>query len=713
MKERSSIMSRMFLLLGLLLLIPAAILVQLVRVGYLQGEGYRELWSSQAISTLEIQAERGQIFDENGALLASNRVTYKIAADPYSIDNREHVDQIAKILSRYSGRSEQHYRNAMSRNSSRSRYVVLHRNIPVEGYEELAALGIRGLILEEEYRRLYNFESLAAHVIGFVNHNLDGMAGLEKQYNEILKGSHGEQQVRKDRYNKVFAYVGAPKSLPQQGFSLHTTINSQIQSIVEEELETGIERHKAQKGTAIIMDPRTGAIKAMANFPTYNPNSPGSKENENRKNFAVADMIEPGSTFKLVTAISAVEQNAVEFGEMFETPENGVKMIHGQFMRDHDPLGTLSFTDVIAKSSNIATSEIAMRLKPDTFFQYARNMGFGTPTHIDLPGEESGRLQKPFEWSLVTLPWMSIGYEVQATPLQILQAYAAFANGGQLMQPYIVNSITNEMGDIIEKTEPHLIRKIARESTIDKLKPVFEKVVSDSGTAGWASIEGLRIAGKTGTAQKFIDGQYRTKYNASFVGFFPVDNPEYIILVLLDEPRTSIYGGFTAGSIFKEIAKRVSSLGNTIDRSPGNQLAGNLKQKTAPSLLGLSLEQAEVVMKNMKLPFEANGEEGFIASQEPTPGSEMDGNTILKLELESIEMPVQENYSTVPDLSGLSMRQATNRLLQAGLDVQTVGSGTVFAQFPKAGERMQKGRPVTVRGKARSMYVATTAENQQ
>lgn len=708
MNERSSIMSRMFLLLGLLLLIPLAIFMQLVRVGYLQGEGYRDLWSSQAISTLEIPAERGQIFDENGALLASNRVTFKVAADPYSFDNRNQINQVAEILSRYTGRSAQQYRNAMSRSSTTSRYVVLHHNISIEAYEELAALDIRGLILEEEYRRLYNFETLAAHVIGFVNHNLDGMAGLEKQYNDILKGQHGEQQVRKDRFNKVFAYVGAPKSLPRQGYSLHTTISSQIQSIVEEELINGIERHKAAKGTAIVMNPKTGAIKAMANFPAFNPNSPGTDDGENRKNFAVSDMIEPGSTFKLVTAISAVEQDAVEFGEMFDTPEDGVKIIHGQYMRDHDPLGTLSFTDVIAKSSNIATSEIAMRLKPETFFQYARNMGFGTPTHIDLPGEESGRLQKPFEWSMVTLPWMSIGYEVQATPIQILQAYAAFANGGNLMQPYIVEYITDEMGRTIERNTPAAIRRIADEHTISKLKPVFEKVVSDSGTAGWAAIEGLPVAGKTGTAQKYIDGRYRTKYNASFVGFFPVDDPEYIILVLLDEPRTSIYGGFTAGSVFKEIAKRVSSLGNTIDRSPDNQFAEIIQHKKTPSLIGLSTEQAEVLLNNMNIPFEADSRSGFIASQTPEPGSEILGNTLVKLQVQTSEEFISEGYSSVPDLSGLSMRQATNRLMSIGLDVQTVGSGTVFAQFPAAGERMQKGRTVTIRGKAKSMIAAST-----
>lgn len=709
MNERSSIMSRMFLLLGLLLLLPTAILLQMVRVGLFEGEGYRELWSSQAIDFEAIPAERGHIYDSRGALLASNQVIYKIAVDPKSFNNSDDPTTIANVLSKYTGISAQIYRNKIRNAPSHSRYIVLERSVPVQTYEELSELQIRGVILEEEYRRVYNFESLASHVVGFVNHNLDGMAGLESQYNNILKGTNGLQQVRKDRNNKIFAYVGAPRKTPVQGYSLHTTIDSQIQAIVEEELANGVEHHKAKQATAIVLNPKTGAVKAIANVPTYNPNSPASSPNENRRNYAVSDMLEPGSTFKLTTAIAAVEQNVVQFSDSFKTPDNGVKMIHGQAMRDHDPLGTLDFTEVITKSSNIATSEIAMRLKPETFFQYARNMGFGTPTHIDLPNEESGRLQRPYEWSLVTLPWMSIGYEVQVTPIQIIQSYAAFANGGRLMKPFVVESIVNEMGDIVEQRKPTHVRNIAKSSTIKKLQPVFEKVVSDSGTAGWASVDGLRIAGKTGTAQKYIDGRYRAQYNASFIGYFPVEDPEFIVLVIMDEPRTSIYGGFTAGSVFKEIATRISSLGNAIERTPSQKnMVVNEGFKT-PSLIGLNREQAQKILATTGLPFQTEGNGQLIVSQTPEPGEQITENTVISLSLEeNTNDSIPDGYSSIPDLTGLNMRQATRLILSNGFKIQTVGSGTIYTQFPRAGDLMQKGKTITVRGKAKAFSVSTS-----
>ncbi len=704
MSERSSIMGRMFLLLGLILLLPAGILVQMLRINIVEGDGFRELWSSQAIDYVSIPAQRGHIYDVNGSVLATNTVIYRAALDPHSLNNREaDITKIAETLSRHTTRSAQFYRNRIQNAPPRSKYVVLERQIPVQAYEDLSELNIHGLILEEEYRRNYNFESLAAHVIGFMNHNMDGMAGLEAQYNDILRGNDGVQQVRKDRFNQIFAYVGAPRKLPEQGYSLHTTINAQIQAIVEEELEEGIDRHRAKQGTVIVMAPRSGAIKAMANFPTFNPNSPATIQNENRRNFAVSDMIEPGSTFKITTAIAAVEQNAVQFDEQFETPENGRTIIHGQTMRDHNPLGTLNFTDVIARSSNIATSEIAMRLQPDTFYQYARNLGFGTPTQIDLPGERGGRLQRPYEWSRVTLPWMSIGYEVHATPLQILQAYAALANNGVMMKPYVVQSITDEFGNIRQQRKPKTVRRVAKKETIEKLIPVFEKVVSDSGTAGWAAVDGLRIAGKTGTAQKYIDGRYQSRYRATFVGFFPVEKPEYAILVLLDEPRTSIFGGFTAGSIFKQIATRVSGLGNTIQRStPQGDIAD--QKPVIPHLRGLNNEEAATLLRMKNIPFSVSGKGDFVVQQSPAAGEHFNGNTPLQLEFGALASDsIPEGYAEIPDLRHLNMRQATYLLLSRGLNLETIGSGTVYSQFPNAGDLMQKGRTVTVRGRAQSL----------
>ena len=709
MNERTAIMGRMFSLLGLLFLLPAAIMLQIFRVNMLEGDGLKELWSKQAIDTIPISAQRGNIFDANGSLLATNSINYKVAVDPHAPNTtRDHLNTIAKVLSEHTGRSATHYQNIIKNSSTRSRYIVLERSIPVSAYDDLSELGFRGLILEEEYRRNYNFGSLSAHTLGFVNHNIDGMSGLENSYNSLLKGTDGLQQVRKDRNNRIFAYVGAPQKLPAQGLNLHTTIDAYIQAITEEELESGIERHMAKYGTAIVMDPKTGAIKALANYPTYDPNNPSSIDSENRRNYAVSDMIEPGSTFKLVTAIAAVEQGVVDFDEIFETPENGRKIIHGQVMRDHDPLGNMDFTGVMAKSSNIATSEIAMRLKPETLYQYARNMGFGTPTNIDLPNEMSGRLQRPYEWSSVTLPWMSIGYEVQVTPIQMLQAYGAFANKGQMMRPYMVDRITDEYGNIVNQTNPNVVRQIAKESTIKKLLPVFEEVVSDSGTAGWASVDGLRIAGKTGTAQKLVDGRYQASYRASFAGFFPVEDPKYVMFVLLDEPRTSIYGGFTAGSIFKEIATRIAGLDDEIHRNLNGENFEIADNKVVPRIEGLHREDARLLLRSKNLTANYSGSGNYIIEQHPASGEKINGNSSIKVKLGSMEADsIPDGFAEIPDLRDMNMRQATTLLLSRGLDIETIGSGTIYTQFPRAGDLMRKGRTVTVRGKAQAMEQAT------
>ena len=715
MEHRTSIISRMFILMGLLFLLPFAIGVQMVRVNLIEGEGLRELWNSQAIDTIEIPAQRGNIYDANGSLLATNSTVYKIAVDPFAPGTtRDDLENVGAVLSNHTQRPESYYRNKIATAPSNSRYIVLERSISVQAYEDVRELDIRGVILEEEYKRTYNFGTLSAHTLGYVNHNMDGMTGLEASYNKILKGKSGEQQVRRDRSNRIFAFVGAPRQQPQQGYSLHTTIDSYIQAIVEEELEAGIERHKAKHGSAIVMDPKTGAIKALANFPTYDPNSPAAATSENRRNFAISDMYEPGSTFKLVTAIAALEQDAVDFDEIFETPENGRLQIHGQWMRDHDPLGDLTFKETIAKSSNIATSEIAMRLDPKTYYQYARNLGFGTPTNVDLKNEVGGRLQKPFEWSGVTLPWMSIGYEVQATSMQLAQAYAAFANGGKLMKPYIVSHITDEYGNIKEKTSPSVVRKIAGEETIERLQPVFEAVVSDSGTAEWASVDGLRIAGKTGTAQKYIGGRYTANYRASFVGYFPVEEPSYVVLVMLDEPTTVYYGGVTAGSVFKEVAKRIAGLDESIRKSvtPGNTFVA-VDSLVAPQLKGQPVESAKALLDRNGFVYKTSGEGNVVISQTPDASEKIARNSFVELQLGTMDDFAEDGMITVPDLRDMNMRSATALLNDLGLNIERIGSGTIYNQFPLAGENMRPGRTVVVRGKARSMENVTQIAAQE
>ncbi len=725
MDELRPLQNRQFLVLGLLLLFPAAIFFQLLRINLAEGEELRRLWSSQTIHYIPISAERGGIYASNGTRLAGNTTGYTIAVDPHAPGATSGgFAELSRILAAHTGRPSSHYMDRIRSASRGSRYIILERNLGADAHDEIRKLDAKGIIVEEEYRRTYGFASLASHVLGFVNRNLEGVSGLELHYNHLLKGEDGLQQVRRDRSNRIYSYVGAPRKTPVHGYSIHTTIDPYIQAIVEEELRKGVTETRSGYGTAIVMDPRTGAIRAMANFPDFDPNQPATSDSENRRNFAVSDMIEPGSTFKLVTAIAAVEQGVVDFDELFETPADGRKVIHGQVMRDHDPLGTVNFAQAIALSSNIAISEIAMRLPREIFYQYARNLGFGTLTSIDLPNEEPGVLRRPHEWSGVSLPWMSIGYEVQVTPLQLVQAYAAFANKGKLMRPYIVDRITNEYGETVRMNRPVEIRRVASEETIRKLLPVFRQVVSDSGTASWAQVDGLDIAGKTGTVQKFIDNRYRNSYRASFVGFFPVEEPKYTILVILDEPRTSFYGGRTAGVIFREIAKRITGLDSDLQRfiDPSDRPE---RQESAcpciPSLAGLEKEAAMKLLSELGIDYRTTGEGPLVVSQSGEPGSPA-GRDPLRLTLgfsehSAAERSNQESATEgaaagterirVPDLTGMSMRQAATLLQSLGLDLEMIGSGTIHTQFPKSGEWMRPGRKVTVRGRIREFGTST------
>jgi cell division protein FtsI (penicillin-binding protein 3) len=711
MKERTAILSRMFAVFGLVLLIPCAIGMQLLRINFWKGDELRDLWSDQAIDNIPIPAQRGNIYDNDGSLLVTNSVAYKAAIDPHVPEvTSAQIVKVCATLAEYTRYSTNYYSRKIQRASSRSRYVILDKNIPVSAYEALQALDIRAVILEEEYQRRNSFGSLAAHTLGFVNYSMNGQNGLEKYYDEELKGTDGLQQVRRDRSGGIFAYLGAPKKLPEQGHSLYTTIDSHIQAILEEELKAGVERTESAYGTAIVMDPRTGAIKALANYPTFDPNHPASLNETNRRNFMVSDMIEPGSTFKLVMAIAALEQGKVNFTEKIDTPKSGNLKIHGQWMRDHDPLGTMTFKEVIQKSSNVATAKIAMRLDDDTYYQYARNMGFGSPTNVDLPSEEKGKLQKPYEWSKVTLPWMSIGYEVQVTPIQMAQAYAAFSNNGMMMQPYLVDKVVDERGEIIKQHEPTSVRRIAKKETIKKLFPAFKSVVSDSGTADQAQVQGLSIAGKTGTAQKLINGRYAREYRGSFVGFFPADNPKYLCLVIMDEPQTwPFYGGWVAGPVFQQTAKRIAGLDNEIERQIIEH--GNTADSVwayAPDLKGLQAEKAKAILNNQKLIFKTAGSGEWVASQSPTAGMRLQPDEKITLTLtgnfvEAHTSGLEKDYAFIPDVGGMSMRTAMHVVNEQGFEAKMIGSGTVNTQFPKAGDSMKKGRTITLRGKAKSL----------
>ena len=705
-ESKEFILNRMFVVFGLMLLIPLVIGLQILRIQVLEGSHLRALWNQQAMDVIPIPAQRGLILDSGGRELVGNTVTYTVAVDPHFPGfTADDMRTFTRALASVAGGTPASYQQRIRSAHPRSRYIVLERNLSAEATEQLRELGMRAVILEEQYRRRYNYETLASHVVGYVNHELTGMSGLESSYNSFLSGVDGQRQVRRDRSGRIRAYVGAPRRLPQQGHTLVTTIDAHIQAIAEEELRKGVQRAMARRGSIIVMDPRTGAIKAMASWPDFDPNQPAASPPEHRRNTIISDMIEPGSTFKLVTAVAAVENGLVDFDERFDTGD-GRRLISGQMMRDHDPLGTINFHEAIQKSSNIATSEVAGRLSSDMLYQYARNLGFGSQTYIDLPGEEAGRLRKPYQWSAVSKPWISIGYEVQVNLMQLAQAYAAFANDGVIMRPFVVDRVVDERGRVVHQNRPEAIRRAIRPETIEKLRPVFESVVSDSGTAGFARIDGFRMAGKTGTAQKFIDGRYRARYLASFAGFFPSEDPRYVALVMIDEPRLSYYGGFIAGPVFRNVTMRLIGLDDKLHLQPKHDDT-HIPLAMVPDIRGMHRDEARAVLGDYNIRHRFTGEGDYVVALAPGPGEQIMRSDPLRITLShsvsSDTTRISEHHASIPDVRGMSMRKASSWLRQSGFDVEMVGSGTVYAQFPLAGQQYRTGQTVTIRGRARDL----------
>ena len=704
--SKQKIHNRLVLVLGFLLVLPLAVGFQLFRIQFWNGEELQSLWNQKSVGYIVIPAKRGLIYDDEERLLVSNSIVYDVAVDPLAREmNKEKINRLVRILSNYTGKTERHYRRRLEKAPKGSRYILLARNIDTKTYTQIFKLDMYGVILNEKFDRVYSYETLAAQTLGYLNHEEQGMIGLEANYNEVLSGRDGLQKVRKDVHGNIYAYVGASRKKPQDGYNIHTTLDAHYQAIVEEELRKGIQKTGSSYGTAIVLEPATGAVKAMANYPTFNPNSPGANAGENRRNYAIADQIEPGSTFKLITAVAAIDQGVVDSKEVITTPEDGSYNMHGLVLRDHDPLGDLTFKEVIQKSSNIATAKVAERLSKETFYQYVRNMGFGTPTNIDLPNESPGVLKKPYKWSLVTLPWMAHGYEVQATPLQIAQAFAIFANNGAMMKPYLVKKITDSQGRIIKQNSPLKVRSVAHSETFETLRPIFESVVSDSGTAPMAAIEGLPIAGKTGTAQKVKNGKYTATYRASFVGFFPSDQPKYVCLVLLDEPQTSIYGGVTAAPIFKNIASRLVSQHNDIELHQPRKKPEMLVQTQSqyiPQLAGLTIAEVRSLLEVHDIPYTLKGEGNIVMKQSIEAGSELsksEDDLVLLTDTGNAEAKT----SQVPDLVGLSTSNAIWMLNATGFDARSSGgTGVVTNQFPRPGARLKAGGTVTIRGHSRS-----------
>lgn len=637
MKPKDQILTRMYMVLTLLGIVPVVVAAQM---GWIVITEKEELWDhakNQARSTVQIPAMRGSILDRSGRALATNTARYDLALDPTVQGFASVASRFYKGLASITDRSAAHYRSTVRERSS-PQYVRLADGLTERQYGTVKEWDVPGIILTPRFARRYMHGSTAAHVLGHVGGDGHGLAGLELKYDDVLAGTPGQRVVKRDRSGRIKAFVGGRVQTPEHGDDLKLTIDLVRQAALEDELRRGVRESKAAWGTAVAMDPETGAVLAMANVPTYNPNRPGPASDAARRNRAITDRFEPGSTFKLIGATAGVDQGTVAMDDSVETG-NGWAVFHGHTMKDVSAYGTISFAEVLSKSSNVGMAKTVREyLDRGIFYQYARNMGFSTPTWIDLPGEQGGVLKTPDEWSQTTLTSMSIGYEVSITPLQLVTAYSALANGGQLMKPYVVAERQGVTGTTRWRNETEIIRRVMKKETAETLRPIFEQTV-ETGTATEARIEGLRVAGKTGTALQVTDGHYtKEQARASFVGFFPADDPEVTLLVIVGAPKTSIYGGAVAAPIFRRVARRWAG--------------------TFPSVVDRITAERAARTNRTPVPIDS------LRRRPPLPA---------------------DSTGTLPDLTDTSTRQALHWLRRHGVGVTLYGQGVVQTQTPRPG----------------------------
>ncbi|MFH1853829.1 MAG: penicillin-binding transpeptidase domain-containing protein [Candidatus Omnitrophota bacterium] len=494
---------------------------------------------------------RGVIYDCRKKELAISINLSSIFADPLMIENKESAaDKLAKVLS-------MDKENALSKLKEGQRFVWLARKVQPDIEKAARALSIKGIGFIKEPQRVYPNGELASHIIGFVGIDDKGLEGVELMFDKFLKGTVGWRYSIRDAKRREVPGYEYKEIPPADGNDIILTIDSIVQAFTERELDSAVKKCNAKGGTIIVMAPYTGEIVALVNRPTYDPNNIKGYSVDARRNRALCDFFEPGSSFKIVTASAVLEENVVQPEEEFFC-ENGEFKWSRHVYHDHTPHGWLAFRDVIKYSSNIGTMKSAMKLGEDRLYRYIKRFGFGKKTDIDLPGEVEGITRPVKQWSKLSLCSISMGQEVTVTALQLACAVSSIANGGYYVKPRIIERIQDKTGQVIEEFEPKQIQRVISEETAEKLRTILRGVV-EGGTGKLAEVKGYYPAGKTGTAQKIEpNGVYsHRKFTASFIGFLPYDKPRFVVVVVMDEPRPYYYGGTVCAPVFRNVASQL------------------------------------------------------------------------------------------------------------------------------------------------------------
>jgi cell division protein FtsI (penicillin-binding protein 3) len=619
------------------------IVVRLVELQVLKHRSFEQQAARQGERTINLDPRRGSILDRHGRPLAVSVEAESVYAVPQDVEDAEAT---ASALAQALGLDAQG-RKALAAQFHKTRaFVWVRRKVDPVAARAVRDLDLPGIGFLTETRRYYPQRELASQVLGYVGLDNTGMSGVEYAFEEQIRGRADKVVIQLDARRRATGHSEKPST---EGHTVVLTLDESIQHATERELERAVAETGSVAGVAVVMDPRTGEVLAMANRPTFNPNRFGAYPSSHWRNRAVADAYEPGSIFKVFTAAAALQEKVVDPDELLDCGQGAID-IAGTRINDHHVFDKLTFRDVMAKSSDVGVVRVAQRLGRENFNRYLKEFGFGSPTGVELPGESPGLLRPTTRWSALSLASLSFGQEIGVTALQMATAVSAVANGGYLMRPLVVRQVEDREGRVIKEMKPVAVRRVLDPATVDTLRDLLKGVVV-SGTGKRAALPGYVVAGKTGTAQK-VDpsGRYSmVDHVASFVGFLPASRPALVILVSLDTPRgPRNQGGDVAAPLFARIAEQAVRRLAVSPDDPERTLRAADYRPPALMPAAYSPEPAE-----------------------PTPAAAGAG--------------------VMPDLRGRSAREAAIAAARRGLIVELKGSGIVLAQLPEPGSAVEPG----------------------
>ena len=651
------------------------ITARLVHLQFSQHDTLADRARQQQQNAIETGAPRGELLDRQERQLARSVQTVSFYLDPKGLDSASlecAASELARGLGLNYAELVKDFHEAQAENR---RFVWIARRIDADKAAKITALELPGVQSRLEPKRYYPNGSLASHVLGYVGLDGQGLGGVEQFYNTKISGESGRLFLERDARGKPYESF---EIASKPGQTIVLTIDHSIQYIAEQTLNAAVQRSRAKSGTVIVLEPKSGEILALANAPSFDPNNVSAATPEARSNWALQNIYEPGSTFKVVAFSAALEKKLARPDDRIDC-QMGAITVAGRVIHDHHPFGSLTIKEALEKSSNVAAIKLGLRVGDETMYDYIRRYGFGSKTGIELPGETVGIVRKVERWQASSIGSIAIGQEVGVTPVQMVAAFGAIANDGVRIAPHLVREVRNAEGAVVYRAQPEQRRVISAE-VATTLRGMLEGVTL-TGTAKQAQLDGYSAAGKTGTAQK-IDPRTRaysaTKFVGSFVGFAPVSNPQVVIIVVIDEPAGAYHGGDVAAPVFREVAEQIL---------PGLGVMPDIETKSAPQLVAEVNVNPEQAAKRREE--QARSEQERKATL-PT----VDSNGGRSGEV--VYAVATKKAMLMPDLRGRSVRDVARTCAQLGLQVEARGEGRVFKQSPSAGTEVNTGQTIYV-----------------